>query len=60
MLLFLFPNYLFVIFNPGVIVEFFNYIGELVIPIVITIKEAKAKNGIHSATVKANIRNYSI
>ena len=41
---------------PAVIAQIFNLIAELVIPIGIPIKEAKAENEIHPVIVEAKIR----
>ena len=45
---------------PAVIVQIFNPIAELVIPIKIPSKETKAEIEIHQATAEAKIRKCSI
>ena len=45
---------------PATIAQIFNPIAELVIPVEIPSKEAKAEIQIHPVTVEAKIRKYSI
>ena len=45
---------------PAAIAQFFNLFAVLLIPIGITIKEAKAKIEIHPVIVEAKIGKYSI
>ena len=45
---------------PAVIAQIFNPIAELVIPIGMPIKEAKAEMETHPVTVEAKIRKHSI
>ena len=46
--------------NPAVIAQIFNHIAELLIPIEIPSKEAKAEFEIHPSTAESKIRKYSI
>ena len=45
---------------PAVIVQIFNPLAELIIPIGIPSKEAKAETEIHPITAKSKIRKCSI
>ena len=45
---------------PAAIAQIYNPIAELIIPIGIPIKEAKAENEIHPVIVEAKIRKCSI
>ena len=45
---------------PAIVAQIFNLIAELVIPIGISTKEAKAEMETHPVTVETKIRKYSI
>ena len=60
MLLFVFLFIVWYFLIPAVISHIFNPIAELVIPIGIPIKEAKAEIEIHPVIVEAKIRKCSI
>ena len=60
MLLFLFLNIDLYFLIPAVFAQIFNFVAELVIPIGLPIKEAKAEIETHSVTTEAKIRKCSI
>ena len=65
MILFYYVFFFFLIIDlyyliPAVIAQIFNSVAELVIPIGIPIKEAKAEMETHPVIVEAKIRKHSI